>query len=335
MISTELEKDSTKEKIPTYYKAAFIAKPGTIEYKEMKTPQPNGNEVLVKLIGCGLCASNIPVWEGREWFSYPMEAGAPGHEAWGIVVSTGPEVKNLKPGIRVAALNTEAFSEFILVNEDDAVPVPEQMKDAPFPGEPFGCTVNIMKRADIREGQTVCIVGLGFLGLSLIPLVKKAGAKILALSRRNASLQLAFQFGADEVIKMDDHYRIIDEVKKLTKDKGCERVIECTGKQWPIDLAGELAATYGKIVIAGYHQDGLRNVNMQVWNWKGLEVVNAHERNAEKYRSGIREAAEAIVNGDLDPDLLLSHSFRFSELSEGLNTLTRCPDGLVKAYIKY
>lgn len=335
MIITELERASKIQNTPDVYKAAFISEPGTIEYKKIETPKPQGNKVLVKLVGCGLCASNIPVWKGREWFSYPMEAGAPGHEGWGIVADTGEQVKNLKAGQHVAVLNNNAFAEYVLVEEADAVPVPDQMKDVPFPGEPFGCTVNVKKRADIQEGQTVSIIGLGFIGLSLIPLVKNAGARVIALSRRESSLQMAFELGADEVIKMDDHYRIIDEVKKLTKERGCERVIECTGKQWPLDLAAELAGTYGKLIIAGYHQDGLRNVNMQTWNWKCLEVVNAHERDMDKYRSGIEEAAEMILNGELDPHQLLSHSFAFSDLAEGLNTLAACPDGLVKAYIKY
>lgn len=335
MISTEPKHTSKELDLPPSYRAAFIAEPGIIDYKNIPTPTPTGGQVLVKLSGCGLCASNIPVWQGREWFSYPMEAGTPGHEGWGVVVAAGEDVNGLEVGQHVAVLNNNAFAEYVVVEEQDAIPLPESLRDVPFPGEPFGCTMNVLKRADIQEGQTVSIIGLGFIGLSLIPLVKKAGAKVIALSRRDSSLQTAFELGADEVIKMDDHYRIIDEVKKLTEDEGCERVIECTGKQWPLDLAAELAGFYGKLVIAGYHQDGLRNVNIQTWNWKCLDVINAHERDMDKYRNGIKEATEAVERGDIDPQLLLTHSFEFSELAAGLDMLANCPDGMIKAYIKY
>lgn len=335
MISTAPEERLKELEIPDEYKAAFIAKPGIIEYETVKTPLLKANEVLVKLAGCGLCASNIPVWEGREWFSYPMPPGVPGHEGWGIVTAMGENVSEVAPGQLVAVLNNNAFAEYVVVEQQDAVPLPEQMRNLPFPGEPFGCVMNVLKRADISEGQTVSIVGLGFIGLALIPLMKAAGAKVIALSRRDSSLQKAFELGADEVIKMDDHYRIIEEVQRLTNQQGCDRVIECTGKQWPLDLTTELAATYAKLIIAGYHQDGLRNVNIQTWNWKCLDVVNAHERDMSKYRNGIQEAADAVLQGVLDPRFFMTHAYGFADLAEGLNTLATCPDGLVKAYIKF
>ena len=57
-------------------------------------------------------------------------------------------------------------------------------------------------------------------------------------------------------------------------------------------------------MIAGYHQDGPRQVNMQLWNWRGLDVINAHERDPAVYVQGIREAVEAVAAGRLDPAAL-------------------------------
>jgi threonine dehydrogenase-like Zn-dependent dehydrogenase len=67
-------------------------------------------------------------------------------------------------------------------------------------------------------------------------------------------------------------------VRSLTNSAFCDVVIECTGMQWPLDLAGELTRERGRLVIAGFHQDGPRQVNMFLWNWRGLDVINAHER---------------------------------------------------------
>ena len=58
-------------------------------------------------------------------------------------------------------------------------------------------------------------------------------------------------------------------------------MIEAVGKQWPLDLAAELTREGGRLVIAGYHQDGPRQVNMQLWNWRGFDVANAHERDPQ------------------------------------------------------
>jgi threonine dehydrogenase-like Zn-dependent dehydrogenase len=110
-------------------------------------------------------------------------------------------------------------------------------------------------------------------------------------------------------------------------------VIEAVGKQWPLDLAAELTGVRGRLVIAGYHQDGPRQVNMQLWNWRGLDVVNAHERDPAIYVDGVRAAVEAVVTGRLDPDPLYTHTFPLTRLDEALNATRDRPDGFLKALV--
>ena len=95
---------------------------------------------------------------------------------------------------------------------------------------------------------------------------------------------------------------IIERVRELTGGTFCDRVIEAVGKQWPLDLAAELTREGGRLVIAGYHQDGPRQVNMQLWNWRGFDVANAHERDPAVAVRGMREAVEAIESGRHRPD---------------------------------
>src|SRR5690242_17633795 len=97
--------------------------------------------------------------------------------------------------------------------------------------------MNIFRRSEISAGQTVAIVGIGFLGALLTQLASRRGARVIAISRRPYSLELAEQMGAAEVVPMDGHWRIIEKVKQLAGEALCERVIECVGKQWPLDLA--------------------------------------------------------------------------------------------------
>jgi threonine dehydrogenase-like Zn-dependent dehydrogenase len=141
----------------------------------------------------------------------------------------------------------------------------------------------------------VAIVGVGFLGALLTRLASGAGARVIAISRRPYSLEVARSMGADETIAMDDHQRIIDRVAELTDGAMCDTVIEAVGQQWPLDLAAELTRERGRLVVAGYHQDGPRQVNMQLWNWRGLDVINAHERDPAVYLRGMRAAVEAVV----------------------------------------
>ena len=296
-------------------------------------PDPLKGQVRVKLEGCGVCASNIPPWEGREWFSYPMEAGTLGHEAWGYVDATGPNVDSSMVGKRVAILSQHAYAEYDIADADSVVALPPVLDGMPFPGEPLGCAMNIFERSGVIEGHTVAIVGLGFLGMLLTQLACQAGARVIGIARSEFALDLARRFGAAETVEMSDHRTIIDQVKNRTNGHFCDVVIEATGKQWPLQLASELTRERGRLVVAGYHQDGMREVNMQLWNWRGLDVINAHERDPAVYVEGIRRAAAAVADGILDLSPLFTHFFPLEGLSGALEAARNRPDEFLKALI--
>lgn len=325
--------DVTGAAATTRVRAGVIAAPGTIRIEEHPLPQPAAGEVRLRLEGSGVCASNLPLWEGREWFTYPTPPGAPGHEGWGVIDALGEGVDGLAVGQRVAALSYAAYASHDLAKADAVVPLPAALDGVPFPGEPLGCAMNILRRSDIRAGQDVAIVGVGFLGALLCRLAANAGARVIAISRRPFALEVARQFGAHETIAMDDHARIIEQVKALTGGEGCHRVIECVGLQWPLDLAGELTRERGRLVIAGFHQDGPRNVNMFLWNWRGLDVINAHERDPQVYVEGIREAVEAVASGQIDPTPLFTHTYPLEALADALEATRTRPDGFLKALV--
>lgn len=315
------------------FKAAVLEEPKKFSLKESVLPEPGSDEVRIKVEGCGLCASSIPIWEGREWFNYPVEPGNPGHEVWGLVDKVGENVTNFTRGERVTGLSYNAFATHDIAKAEDLVVLPDFFDNKPFPGEPLGCAMNIFSRSDIQEGQTVAVVGSGFLGLLLIQLAKSAGAKVIALSRRNYSLKAAKLAGADHTIELDDHYKIIEKVKELTGSTMCDRVIEATGKEWPLNLSIELTREKGKLIVAGFHQDGMRNVNVQMLNWRGIDMISAHERESEKYLFGIKAAIVAIEKHEMDPYIFFTHAFSLDDMETAFKHLTERPDGFIKGLI--
>jgi threonine dehydrogenase-like Zn-dependent dehydrogenase len=299
----------------------------------MPLPEIGPRDVRVRLEGCGVCHSNIPVWEGRPWFTYPLPPGAPGHEGWGVVDAIGDDVRECHPGQRVAVLSYHAYAEYDVAAADAVVPLPSSLAGVPFPGEPLGCAMNIFARSGVEAGQTVAIIGVGFLGALLTRLATNAGARVLAISRRPFALDVARSFGAIETIPMDDHTRIIERVKALTEGSFADRVIEATGQQWPLDLGGELTRERGRLIIAGFHQDGPRSVNMFLWNWRGIDVVNAHERDPGVYIAGIRAAIDAVARGELDPTPLYTHRYPLDMLGAALAATSERPEGFMKALV--
>ena len=315
-------------------RAAVLTGPGTLSIDAAPLPEPGPGQVRVRLEGCGVCASNLTPWAGPEWMQFPTPPGSLGHEGWGIVDEVGEGVQELAPGDRVAALSYSSYAEYDLADAANVVRLPESLAGRPFPGEPLGCAMNIFRRSAVEAGQTVAIVGIGFLGAVLTKLATDAGARVIAISRRPYSLDVARRMGAAETIPLEDHYQIIERVKALTDGRMCERVIEAVGKQWPLDLAGELTAEGGRLIVAGYHQDGPRQVNMQLWNWRGIDVINAHERDPKVSLQGVREAVELVASGRLDPEALLTHEYELEELGEALDATRDRPDGFLKAVVK-
>jgi threonine dehydrogenase-like Zn-dependent dehydrogenase len=314
-------------------KAAVVRRPGEVVLEMAAVPEPGLGEILLQLEGCGVCGSSEPVWSGRPWFEYPQPAGAPGHEGWGRVVALGEGVRGVAVGDRIAALSYRAHAEFDLAKADQAVVLPPSLDGVPVPGEALACAVNIFRRSGIQAGQAVAIIGVGFLGAMLVRLAARAGAIVIAITRRQFALEVARDFGAAHTIVMDDHWKVIEQVRELTGGRWCERVIEAVGAQWPLDLAGELTGERGRLVIAGYHQDGPRQVNLQLWNWRGLDVINAHERDPARYVDGMREAVAMMAAGELDPTPLFTHRLPLQDLGLAMDLIQSRPDGFMKALV--
>lgn len=326
---------ATRERVVVRRKtmqAAVISAPRRLEIREVPLPEPGPGHVRIRMEGCGVCTSNLPPWEGRPWFEYPMAPGNLGHEGWGTIDAVGSGVDHLELGQRVSSLSTLAYAQCTVSAAEDVIPLPDVLGDRPFPGEPLACAMNVFERADVRAGQRVAIVGVGFLGAILTRLATVTGAQVFAVSRRRYALDVAQAFGATRTVPMQPP-DVVERVREWTNGRMCERVIEAAGKQETLDLAAELAGEYGRLVIAGYHQDGLRQVNMQSWNWRGLDVINAHERDPERYRNGVYRAIDAVVAGRIDPEPLYTHRFSLSDLDQALETVRRRPDGFMKALV--
>jgi threonine dehydrogenase-like Zn-dependent dehydrogenase len=316
-------------------RVAVLDAPRSARVEMRALPAVGPRQVRVRLEGCGVCGSNLPVWEGRPWFTYPFDGGAPGHEGWGAVDEIGERVESVRPGDRVAVLSYHAFADYDVAEDTNVAVLPPGLKGQPFPGEALGCAMNVFRRSDIRPEHTVAIVGVGFMGALLTQLAASAGARVVAISRRPFALELARRMGAMVTIPFESATDAVNAVREFTGGAGCERVIEATGLQAPLDLAGELTAERGKLIIAGYHQDGMRQVNLQLWNWRGLDVINAHERDPRRYIEGMRSAIAAVASGQLDPTPLYTDSFKLEELPRAFGRMHEREGAFLKSILRY
>ena len=135
---------------------------------------------------------------------------------------------------------------------------------------------------------------------------------------------------ATEARRVVDAARAADRLLAVDLSYRFTRAAQALGA---LDLATRLVRVRGRLVIAGYHQDAERRVDMQTWNWRGLDVVNAHEREPRAYVDGIREAARLTVAGVLDVEALVTHRFPLDRATEAFDAASQRGPGFVKAWV--
>jgi threonine dehydrogenase-like Zn-dependent dehydrogenase len=263
----------------------------------------------------------LNAWRGVQGIDYPLARGAPGHESWGEAVELGRDVRGLRRGQVVTGLLWNGLAEFGVARAADLVAI----EGPPLLGEPLACAMNVVRRAAIEPGQRVAFVGFGYLA-ALCALVLPARTPWLAITRHERGRALASQLGAHAA----------HDLGAIPVDlwDSIPVVIEAAGVQQTLDFATWLTAPRGRLVIAGYHADGPRTVNMQSWNWKGIDVINAHERDSSVLAEGLRAGLELVAERGLNPSALVTHEFALDEVEAAFAAAEERPPGFVKAIVR-
>ena len=198
----------------------------------------------------------------------------------------------MKPGAAVTGLFRGGFAEDAIATEDRVVPIPDGIDVRDALGEPLACIVGAAARTRVELGDTVAIIGVGFMGLLMLQAVRLRGAsRIIAIDLRADALEAARRLGAHEAYTPDrlpERLRV-PQRRVMEPGWGVDVAVEASGTQPGLTLAGELAREHGQISILGYHNEGggWRHVHLQLWNWKALDVQNAHERRLD-VKDGVR-----------------------------------------------
>jgi len=251
-------------------RVAILVSPRRFEIIEEDVPSIGREDVLIKVRACGICTGDIYAFLGYPvWFSLPA---AMGHEPAGEVIDVGKDVVKVSKGDHVFALASPGFSDYIVVNQRDVERIPN---DIPFEyaiGEPIVCVVNALRSLPIRFGDSVAVVGTGFMGLLLIQGLRHMGLEILAgIDINDERLKLAKLFGADIVLNPNE-IDIEREAMKITGGRGFDIVIEATGNPSGVGIATKLVRRRGILGIFSYHPNPV-SVNFREWDAKGLEII--------------------------------------------------------------
>jgi threonine dehydrogenase-like Zn-dependent dehydrogenase len=299
-------------------RAVRLIGPRELQLVTVPEPRPGQGEVLVRLRACGICASDLNAWRGVPGIEFPLAAGAPGHETWGEVVQIGPGVDALEPGQCVTGLLGNGLAEFGVARAEHLVAL-----DAPLLGEPLACALNVLRRAG--QADMVAFVGFGYLA-ALCAQLLPGGTRWIAFARRADARALAQRLGAAAVYSFENVPAEVWDSAPV--------VIEAAGVQQTLDFATWLTAYGGRLVIAGYHADGPRTVNMQSWNWKGIDVINAHDRDPQVFVDALRDGLHLVAERGLELGGLTTHEFGLADAADAFSAAEHHPPGFIKSVIR-
>jgi threonine dehydrogenase-like Zn-dependent dehydrogenase len=280
-----------------------------------EVPAPGTGQVLVRVLANGLCASDLSPWREGE--------GTLGHEPVGTAVEVGPGVE-VATGTLVTGRFVSSYADFVLADAADIVEVPADVPLEQAIGEPLGCIAEALRRAPVHLAERVAVIGLGFMGLCMIQLMTRTGtARVTGIDLREDARTVALKLGADEAFP---------PAELPTRLADVDLVIEATGTQPGLDLATALVRPHGRISLLGYHQRP-RQVDVQTWNWKAIDVINAHVRDQAVLKASTRAGLEMIAAGRIDLSPLITHRFPLDRVDDAFTLLETKPPGFIKAVI--
>ena len=242
-----------------------------IRIEEVPTPKPGPNEMLVKVMSCGICGSDIV-----EWYRLPRAPLVQGHEIGAEVVEVGESLKKFKPGDRVfiapkvpcmkcdycqkghypvcSTIKERlpgGYAEYVLAPptliENGTYRLSDNITyDQSTFIEPLACVVRAQRLAGLRENQTVLVMGSGMSGLLHVKLAKAKKCRILATDINPRRLEIAAALGAEVTLDAAENV-----AERLVAENGhkVDVVILCTSAMSAVEQAWECVDKGGVIVF--------------------------------------------------------------------------------------
>lgn len=333
-------------------KALVCNKPFEFSYKQLSTPTIKEDQVLLKVAAVGICGTDIHAFGGNQpFFSYPRILG---HEASGIIADIGSKVSQWKVGQRVALIpyvscgecdacrsgrtnccekisvigvhEDGAFSEYLAAPARNILAIDDQVDDITAALiEPFAISAHAVRRAEIKAGDDVLIVGAGPIGLGAAAIAAADGANV-AIADTSAERREHIK----TQLKLPAFNPIDEKVENFFNGKLPLIVIDATGNQKAMNNDVNLIRHGGRIVFVGLFK-GDFSIHDPDFHKKETTLLgsrNATPKDFEKVQS-------LMAQGKLSASMMLTHTFKFDQLAEVFEEQVVNNKALIKSVVTY
>lgn len=319
-------------------KVALLDKPFSFVIKEEDKPRIGATEVLVKVVACGVCGTDVRAWEGKQprtWtITYPYRMG---HELAGVVEEVGEDVPDLKRGDRVVpdgrmvcgrchycrrglynlCMNQSyisgGFSEYAAYPYRNLVKIPDgvSLEHATLT-EPLACCVNGNSKLDIPLGGVAVVIGDGPIGLLHAQLLKGEGMSVIMVGHHDHRLAAAKALGVHVTInaKKQDP---MGSVRELTDGRGADVVVSAAGEDVSVlAQAIEMAAKGGQILYFAATREDQVTLDLDTIHYHELRLIGSHDSTIAHYQM----ALALLKSGAVQAGPLISHRFPLEQIGK-------------------
>ncbi|WP_320047401.1 zinc-binding alcohol dehydrogenase family protein [uncultured Ilyobacter sp.] len=335
-------------------KALCVTEAKKLEFLDREKPElKSKNDVLVKIKAVGICGSDVHIYHGTNPLAtYPRVIG---HEFSGEVVGIGDSVTKVKIGDRVAidpvtscgecyacrtgntnvcqslevsGVHTDGgMQEYIVVKENRAFKFdPEISWEEGALIEPFTIAAQSTSKGDIREGDTVFIMGAGPIGLGILQVAKLKGARCMISDFNEYRLEIAKSLGADYVFSPAKE-DVFKAVENFTGGEGANVVIDAVCIPQTFEQAVLVASPAGRVVLLGFHAEPSKIAQLNITK-KGLEI-----KGSRLHANKFPEVIEWFEKNKVDAGKLISHRFKIEDIQGVFDLIENDPSKVCKIVV--
>ncbi|UCG45218.1 MAG: alcohol dehydrogenase catalytic domain-containing protein [Candidatus Bathyarchaeota archaeon] len=337
-------------------RAAIYRNNKDIRIKTLQTPRINPNELLVKVMACGICGSDV-----MEWYRIKTAPRVLGHELTGTIEEAGANIRGFARGDRIMVshhvpcnachhchddqqtvcetlhttnLDPGGFSEFTRVPalnvEHGTFRLPDEISfDEGTLIEPLGCVIRGQRRAGIRSHHTLLVIGSGVSGLLHIQLACAKGVtRVIATDISEYRLDAARKLGASIAIHAEND--VPARVKAANDGRLADRIVVCTGSRSALQQALQCIDAGGTILFFAPTTPGV-NLSLpfnEFWE-KQMTLTTTYAAAPED----LKEAIRLIQSHTLDVHAMITHRLSLAEIERGFR-LVADADKSLKVVIK-
>lgn len=340
-------------------KASVCYKQNDLRTEDLPIPEISDNEVLIKMLACGLCGTDIQKIRG-DTVNKPTVLG---HEVVGEIVKKGKNVSKFEIGDKVITaihvpcftchycnkghyticeqfrtnnIDPGGFAEFIRIPELHLNHLTHKVSNNVTDEEatliePIACCLHGLKQADIRPNDSVLIMGAGTIGILHAQLAKIKGAnKVIVSDMSKFKLQKALNVGCDYAINIKEK-NIIDEVNKITDGQGVDVIVIAAGVSSLVADAVNMVRRAGKIIVfSGFDKNKLVTLDVSRFFKDEISIIGTYSVTPYEFP----EALDLLEKRKLNTKEMITHVYPLNKLSEAIDISTNPEQPVLKVIIK-